>query len=192
MSDIAERMSTWDLPPKHGLFDDENDNSLMQKKHLLSLSYGCYAYGRDGDPDDTLVVRDLSSEDDFIVFGLKGLKRIRDLHYALWDMIACNKSLLKPLDTSLDYVYQRYSVYPMTESWNCIEMTVTDINVDITLFKDEASFGLFNMKNGQVDCGVVLDLPDIIKLCRYLHQRFEYCNFFEWKRATKYINDTFF
>ncbi len=138
------------------------------------------------------MIRDLSSKDDFIVFGLKGMKRIRDFHYALWDMIACNKSLLKPLDTSLDYVYQRYSVYQMTESWNCIEMTVTDINVDITLFKDEASFGLFNKKNGQVDGGVVLDLPDIIKLCRYLHQRFEYCNFFEWKRATKHINDTFF
>ena len=69
---------------------------------------------------------------------------------------------------------------------------VEDINVDILLFKDEdKAFALLNIKKDQVDCGVVLDLQDIMELCFYLHKRFKFYNFIH-HTVNKYDYDNFF
>ncbi len=68
----AERCSTW-------------MKSVAGKKHLHQLSRGCYVYGRDGDADDTLVIRDFYTTDKFVVFGVKSVEKIEKMYAAIWD-----------------------------------------------------------------------------------------------------------
>ncbi len=113
-------------------------------------------------------------------------------------MIAINKELLLPLDANLKHVQSRDYSYrevgnEVEQTDNIVEMKVAGMNMCVTLYKNEAAFAFYNLKtNGQVDCGVVLDLPDMLKLCTYLQKRFKFYNFMDCKCINKYSKDDFF
>ncbi len=187
---VAKRCSTW---MKHFTVD-----SVAEKKHLQQLSRGCYVYGRDGDADDTLIIRDFYTTDKFVVFGVKSVEKIEKMYAAIWDVIAMKKRLLLPLDANLKHVICRdYSKgdagNEVGETDKIVEVKVVGVNMCVMLHKNEAAFALYNLKtNGLVDCGVILDLPDMLKLCTYLQKRFKFYNFMNCKCINKYSKDDFF
>ncbi len=172
--------------------------NIVNKKHFKELSPGLYAFGRDEDAEDTLVVRDLYASDHYIVFGVKGVDKILKIHTAIWDMISVKKELLLPLDDNLKHVqsrdYARYEVgNKLKETESSVEIEVTGTNVRITLYKKETTFTIFNLKSdGQVNCGIIMNLENILELCNYLQKRFNFYNFLECNCVNIYCNDDFF
>ncbi len=113
---------------------------------------------------------------------MKGAEKIFKVYTALWDLLMYKKTLLSKLEASLKNMKGRDYARgdpgnELEENKDSVEVTVTDANVRVTLYKYEASFTLCNFKkNEQVDSGVILDLSSMLDLCDYLLKRYKFYN----------------
>ena len=121
---------------------------VATKKHLKSLSQGKYAYAGEGDENDTLVIRDLGTADDYTVFGVKGVDNIYKVYVGIWDMIAAKKIAISSQHEK--YVGARYyergdSGNEYFERGNSVEMPIVGTNVHLTFYVNEKTFALVNV-----------------------------------------------
>ena len=69
---------------------------LNEKVNAFSLSHTKVAYSREGEADDTLVVRDVSKRTTFTSFGVRGVDKITDLFFTILAILRAHRNEILP------------------------------------------------------------------------------------------------
>ena len=156
------------------------------------LSEHVAVYGRYGDAHDTLIIRDQHENTNFRCFGVKSFEIINRFYLLLWDILAqLSDSSLKYIETRDDAVdYGRIEQTINTKYGTKVVFTLDD-EIQIEYYKEQKQFLMYNLKNQRIDCGVVLELRQVIELVDYISKRFNFCNFINGE-SNVYIDDNFF
>ncbi len=152
-----------------------NFESDMREYHPFhrKLSEHVAVYGRYGDAHDTLIIRDQHENINFRCFGVKSFEIINRFYVLLWDILAqLSDSSLKYIETIDGAVdYERNEQTVNTKYGTKVVFTLDD-EIQIDYYKEQKQFLMYNLKNQRIDCGVVLELSQVIELVDYISKRF--------------------
>ena len=157
------------------------------------LSDHLVVYARDGDSMDTLIIRDRRENTNLTCFGIKSFEMIKRFYVLLWGILAqINDASLKYIETrdDDDCVGNEQTVL-ITKYGTKIVYTLADL-IQIEYYKKQSQFAMFNLKKQRtIDCGVLLELRDVIELVDYMCKRFHFYNFLNYE-TNMYMYDEFF
>ena len=169
-----------------------NFESYTLKRFHQRLSDHLVVYARDVDAMDTLIIRDLRENTNFTCFGIKCFEMISRFYVLLWDILArVNDVSLKYIETRDDDCARNEQTVIITKYGTEIVYTLDDL-IQIEYYKEQNQFTMFNLKRRRIiDCGVLLELRDVIELVDYMCKRFHFHNFLNYE-TNMYMYDEFF
>ena len=145
---------------------------------------------------DTLIIRDRRENINLTCFGIKSFEMIKRFYILLWDILA------QIIDASLKYIEIRddgdddctrnEQTVRIAKYGTKIIYTLADL-IQIEYYKEQNQFAMFNLKKKQIiiDCGVLLQLRDVIELVDYMYKRFHFYKFLNYE-TNMYMHDEFF
>ena len=68
---------------------------MEDRKYTKSISNQKMVYARENDPDDTMIVRSFYDDENFAMFGVKGIKSIHEMFYAILKLMCAEVDILK-------------------------------------------------------------------------------------------------
>ena len=175
-------------------------NMQEYRPFYQKLSNQIVVYARASDPNDTFIIRDIQKNTRLNCFGVKSLETVRQFYNLLWDIFVQNRVRLSRQDSSFKYIetrkanddYEGNEQNVTTKYGSKIIYTLLD-EIQIEYYKEYNQFTLYNMKNRRIDCGVILDLINIVELVDYLSKRFDIFNFLVYDCIPNvYMYDEFF
>ena len=163
---------------------DTEFNMQEYRPFHQKLSDHLVVYSRVKDPDDTIIIRDNDENTRFACFGVKTYDTISRFYVLLWDIIVRNRVQLSEKDTPLKYIETRDTTVDFSRNGQIINtkygiktIYTLDDEIQIEYYEEQNQFIMYNLKNQQIDCGVILELRHVIELVDYLSTRFNFCNF---------------
>ena len=148
------------------------------KSNFSILGKSVSVYSRK-EEDDTMIIRDSSSQEPYNAFGISGLDNIKEMFHGIITLLHAKRCLFQTL--KFDVGNQLKEFIDGIDSTNTIEdfkgRKVVYLGgkwrIDL-IIRDYPQIALANLENGKAVTGIYLFPSVIIKLLRYTNNRFHY------------------